>query len=539
MSTKTNFKRIALVAVSALTAGLVSVVAVPAANATAGTITLTTNSVGLLSGSSIVSGTTTTHTATLLSTGTLSLTFGAPTASTVVVSAGATITSASATSAISADQTYAENVTTAAFRPTGAIGSTFTVYVYPETTADTVAANTPDHIMTVTIAGASVAGVVSVADSGVFWTNGIAEVSADTANEEKTTAGTYLTLDIDLEDAYGAAITSTAGALVVTASAGAFVGIGTSETLGTFATAVSGANPSAQFVTVKEATAGAGWSGTITVTYNGVVVATKSGTITGVPAKITVTPKKVGTGVTTGAFEYQVTDSRGSVVALAAASLTMSSSSNEAIVSSAVGTDINSSTAAGTGSVTCVSSASGTSNVVMQTILANGAVVKSNAMAVRCGGQALGYTASWDKASYAQGDVATLTVQFGDSKGNPANSATAVSNALATTSSDIVITANQLERATAYTASMTPDANGQIKFTFTVGTSSGVIGGKYSSIVSFPTVNAFGYSDPTTAGYEVTTGGGITNADVLKAIVSLIASINKQIALLQKALLKK
>jgi hypothetical protein len=33
--------------------------------------------------------------------------------------------------------------------------------------------------------------------------------------------------------------------------------------------------------------------------------------------------------------------------------------------------------------------------------------------------------------------------------------------------------------------------------------------------------------------------GGVSNADVLKAIVSLIASINKQIAALQKALLKK
>jgi hypothetical protein len=535
MSTKTLRKRIALVAVSALTAGLVSVVAVPAANASAGTITGTTNSVGLLAGSSIVSGTTTTHTATLLSTGTLSLTFGA--ASSVVVSAGATITSASSTSAISADQTSAINVTTAAFRPTGAIGSTFTVSVYSETS---LPVTTPDHIMTVTIAGSSVAGVVSVADSGVFWVNGISDQSADVATEESTTTGTYLTLDIDLEDAYGAAITGTSGALVVTASAGAFVGIGTSETLGTFATAVSGGvNPSAQYVTVREATAGAGWSGTITVTYNGVVVATKSGTITGVPAKITVTPKKVGTGVTTAGFEYQVTDSRGSVVALTAASLTMSSSSNEAIVSSAVGTDINSSTAAGKGSVTCVSNASGTSNVVMQTVLSNGAVVKSNAMAVRCGGQALGYKASWDKATYAQGEVATLTVQFGDSKGNPANSAIAVSNASATTASDIIITANQLERATAYAASMTPDANGQVKFTFTVGTSAGVVAGKYSAIVSFPTVNALGFSDATTAGYEVTTGGAVTNADVLKAIVSLIASINKQIAALQKALLRR
>ncbi|MFM2180226.1 MAG: hypothetical protein RL192_388, partial [Actinomycetota bacterium] len=39
--------------------------------------------------------------------------------------------------------------------------------------------------------------------------------------------------------------------------------------------------------------------------------------------------------------------------------------------------------------------------------------------------------------------------------------------------------------------------------------------------------------------YKVAGSAGVTNADVLKAIVSLIASINKQIAALQKALLKR
>jgi hypothetical protein len=43
-----------------------------------------------------------------------------------------------------------------------------------------------------------------------------------------------------------------------------------------------------------------------------------------------------------------------------------------------------------------------------------------------------------------------------------------------------------------------------------------------------------------TATYTVAAAtGAISLADVLKAIVSLIASINKQIAALQKALLKK
>ena len=46
--------------------------------------------------------------------------------------------------------------------------------------------------------------------------------------------------------------------------------------------------------------------------------------------------------------------------------------------------------------------------------------------------------------------------------------------------------------------------------------------------------------DEVTVGYKIATSTtSVTNEDVLKAIVSLIASINKQIALLQKALLKK
>ncbi len=43
-----------------------------------------------------------------------------------------------------------------------------------------------------------------------------------------------------------------------------------------------------------------------------------------------------------------------------------------------------------------------------------------------------------------------------------------------------------------------------------------------------------------TVSYKIAaTSGAVSNADVLKAIVSLIASINKQIAALQKALLRR
>ena len=53
--------------------------------------------------------------------------------------------------------------------------------------------------------------------------------------------------------------------------------------------------------------------------------------------------------------------------------------------------------------------------------------------------------------------------------------------------------------------------------------------------VSLPAID-----DAVTVPYSIKgSSTAVTNADVLKAIVSLIASINKQIAALQKALLKK
>jgi hypothetical protein len=79
-------------------------------------------------------------------------------------------------------------------------------------------------------------------------------------------------------------------------------------------------------------------------------------------------------------------------------------------------------------------------------------------------------------------------------------------------------------------------------YTFTVGTSVGVIPGKYNAVVSFPTTNTNGAALGTanvSVGYEISASGAVSNADVLKSIVSLIASINKQIQALQKLILKR
>jgi hypothetical protein len=65
--------------------------------------------------------------------------------------------------------------------------------------------------------------------------------------------------------------------------------------------------------------------------------------------------------------------------------------------------------------------------------------------------------------------------------------------------------------------------------------------GTYQTVVNIPVVKASNSSQKDQiAGFTLkSTSTGVSNADVLKAIVSLIASINKQIAALQKALLKR
>ena len=161
---------------------------------------------------------------------------------------------------------------------------------------------------------------------------------------------------------------------------------------------------------------------------------------------------------------------------------------------------------------------------------------------MRCAGGAYEYSASFDKASYVQGEIATLNVTFKDDKGNLANSYDAV-DAVTSNVSDIVISAPMMTMVGVVNAGATaspvatakPGLSGTRKYTFTVGTATGLTDGAYNAVVHFPTIDA-----ATTASYKVSTGStGVTNADVLKAIVSLIASINKQIAALQKALLKK
>ena len=591
MSTKTLLKRLALGTVVALGASVLTVSAANADTANGGTITGYT-AAGVSTGLVGFSGSGTGKTATLLQTGQLVITTDS--SSSYVVSAGGIITTAS--TKVSADQsTFATasgdtNALTFTVKPTGAAGSTFTITGHA-TTATTGAVT---EVLTVTIAGASVYGIPSPAKSYVNWVKTATAASGDVPNNyslsnnayfsggtaiatdingaNSTTTGLTLSALIMLRDAYGNPVT-TAGALTATVSSGANVGIGTaSTTTGTYTTAVYGSAPTSGsadtyagneagvLANITEATTGAGWAGTLTVSYNGITIATKSGTISGVVSKIAVTPLIVAHTNTTDAraFSYQAYDAAGNLVVATAGSLAVNANSNTAAVATLAGTVTNvpGTGVSGKGTITGGTTA-GTAAISLKFTNALGAVIVSNTFNVTTGGAADSYTAKLDKSSYNQGDIATLTVKFLDSKGNVAASDSApyaVSGSAApytwdasfatpmlssigsigqfSTSTTSLAVTFPTDNNAASNVAVYADATGTLVYKFTVGSAGTFAAGNYNAVVDFPTVDA-AHGSAQTAAYTLGSQGTSLN-DVLKGIVSLIASINKQIAALAK-----
>jgi hypothetical protein len=601
MSTKTLRKRIALVAATALGAGLLSVVAVPSANAAANvaagttqtaavtegvlniatqasttgsaitTATISSNvpslaaSVGLVNVSDISGGLVagTTQTAILLSSGTLVVYTEAQTSAEgqlITVENGTLTISATAglAPAVNATGTAAavygagnnEDAFVAAIKPASG-ATTMTVRLYSKTSATSAAAHvvsgTPGDLVgqiTVTIAASSLAGAASTAKSGVYYDDNNT-AGAQTSDDASQTASTWYDktpgsqyANIRVRDAYGTAIASTTGLLQASATNGAIVNItDNTGSTGTGSTAFyTGASPDDVQLTVN-APKFMALSTVVTVSYNGTVIGSKSFTFTGPVAGITlgapVLISKTNTSATTDkGISIAFSDSAGNAVYPASGSSYWPSSS---LLTNASSDRTANYGVLATSSVTgyldwdCGKDAS-TDNLIVEYVNIDGTIIKSPTAKVSCAGDASTYTVGYDKASYAPGEVATLTVTLRDSKGNLANDITAWWTAAPVIS---------VGGGTVATAPATTDRSvlGVKKYSIiTI-----VTEGTYQTVVSLPTVNTSpGKGVDQITGYTLkSTSGAVSNADVLKAIVSLIASINKQIAALQKALLKK
>jgi hypothetical protein len=556
MSTKTLRKRIALVAVSALGAGLLSVVPVTSANASAtdaanvstnvatgvplASVGGTAGSVGLLA----EAGAGTTQTAVLLATGSLNAFIAddadATTTASATVTGGrfvaATAATISGTSSASAAAAATDSAVGLSVVPNSGVTSMVIEIYQNTTTASTLTAR-----ITVSVAATSTFDKFSTAYSYAYWGAGAGAdtltTDATPSNSTKST-GLVLTGDIGLYDSYGNRLsTSNTGLLTATASTGALVKLGSSVTKGDIATAylaVTGLNVP---FNVQQADADVAWNGTITFAFNGVVFATKSGILTGEVAKVTVgTPKLGKTGVANvGAAVIAYADAAGNTLYPTSGTSSVSSSLNSIVTGLSVGTYPTAVPATGYLTMTC-SLVGSAPALQVEHLNGSGTVVKSNTWASACSTVPYTYTAAFDKAVYAPGSVATLTISFKDVYGAPGNAYDSVG-----TTAGGLISVTGGPSATAVTIPVDGDKpyylTGAKTYQFIVGTTEG----DFSAVVSVPVVNTTNTKQTNvTVSYSVkATSTGVSMADVLKAIVSLIASINKQIAALQKALLKK
>ena len=523
MSTKTNFKRIALVAVASLGLGVLTSVA-PANAGSALTQTASSSgitSLGIIKELSSGAG-------TMTATGQISLAVAAGTATTNVTITNGTFIGLASGGTINAAGTLATGATTTSAlvgliaKPT-AVGAMVIKSYDGATTTTAITTQTWTVVTAISIgtlsASNSFANVHSAAADEEVTTMG------DTPDAERVANGVEGYIRYTLHDANDIAMPATT---VVTASAtgGAVVSFTSATYLGASAVVTYPTATDYHTIYVAQGTTNAAIDTVVTISVNGVVWATKSFKLLGDIASITLAGGLGGVYGETSAtqangIDLKVKDSLGRL--LTSVTTTVDGLSYNSSVTGYGSAATGASTSLGTQVTFTCSATTGSADVKVSKTNTALTKITSNTLKVYCVGAADSYSAALDKAVYVPGDLATLTITAKDSAGNPASDISTVGAAAAIAGSNM----------TAVTALATTDTftAGVKKYTFVVGSEEG----SYQMSVSLTDID-----NAVTVPYTIKSSStAVSNADVLKAIVSLIASINKQIAALQKALLKK
>jgi trimeric autotransporter adhesin len=581
MSTKTLRKRIALVAVSALTAGLFSVVSAPVANATAGTAiqrqdiaiaepAANTNALSIgqcaidatarLAAAIDINNNPIVSTGTVLAVGAI-VQFDTATrgSGNLTVTGPATLSlgaGAPNTSTISQDskgvgfQVLAANVARLTVTGVGDI-------VVTASTGATIGAGTAVKTFGITgVASCANSDAVNVANSSLTIQSALDQNKGTTGDDTLTGAqrsyGVEQYIAVVLANAYKGNL-STNVLLTAEATNGALVGIdATPATSTAFLATTAAANGNVDVRVLQDTVKapGAPVTTTVTVKANGVTIGSKTLTMLGAPARIVVDQADVTVGQSgsTGSFKYSVVDAAGNWLNTnegltpAFASITAAASGWEAatgsVVTSATATtpEITTTGTKGTGTFACVASATGSSGTVDITI--GGAfrqgvgLVKSNVFKATCGTNAVrSWSASMDKATYSPGEIATLTISAKDRNGGVVADTTAIGTAFNQISiPGMTIIGAAITSADVFTS-------GAKTYKFRVDQAEGNFVGQVGvstdgAVAAEALVKTIQFSIKQS-------GGTVTNAEVLKSIVSLIASINKQIQALQKLILRR
>jgi len=548
MSTKTNFKRVALVAVAALGLGVLTSVAPASATALANTVYGAPTSENALNCKNV-----TTAGSEVLTT---------PVGADIVLTASAnmqaddkvTISStgplvksftagiANRTDAVAADRLSVSFTAATGQTPAHPTKVTFAgisaagTYFISIAEMDGGAASAAVETITVKVVAACGNNALSLADSFIeVSTLANADDNIDEAASLTVANGSTTYINLALSDSLGVAL-SGAGVLLATATNGAVIawdGAPTAQSSTALSTS-RGAAGTELYVTQGTANAYKPLVTVVTITLDGAPVTTKTITFTGIAASITMQSIEIGKKNTanTLAFKYSVKDAVGNLLAGYTPTAVASTVPSNGVVSaiSTAGVSSSDSAAQQTGGFTCLN-VSGTGKIKLELTNDIGATVTSPEYSLTCGGDIYGYSASFDKTSYAPGEVATLTIKGTDSKGGAVfDAVTSAGSAVSNTIGTISIAAPGLTAVTTPT-SVDTFVGGKIVYRFTVGSTEGA----FNAVVDPSDID-----DAVTIAYTIKSSStSVSNADVLKAIVSLIASINKQIAALQKALLKK
>jgi len=547
------------------------------------------SSLGLLNVSDAVGNDTpiagTTQTAVLLANGKLNVYEKIATSGSIdsIVVSGATLTIPTTATAIVVNNTATVAQETAAANNTywgvtitpNAGVSSFTVSLYTGNTSSGISnatTGTLSGFITVSIGVAATTGTVSATKSAVLYESGTAgspatwaistsSVTGSKNDSNVSTTGTssYGNLQaalVTLKDAYGVNLQS--GYVTATATNGAAIGWTSGSTAGT--TQTSTATVGTGYFAIDATAVSNGYvhmlvsnpttaplTTTVTVSVNGVVIGTKAFTFTGKVAKVTLSSPSNGylSSSANAVYAYfydaagnAVSPGNSTSIGYSSYPLQLTQNANTAGVGVGLGAYSSWTSAAPTVNFKCGASSS-TGNLAVDYTNPDGTIVTSNGVSVSCSDSPVTYTAAFDKSTYNSGDIATLVVTFKDKNGAlAADRAATVTSTVAPSVYGSNLTGTT---GTATTAGTTSDAttNGVIKYKFIVGSTAG----SYAAVVDFSTVDAAA----TTAGltqsavavpYSIASSGTSLN-DVLKGIVSLIASINKQIAALAKLVTKK
>jgi hypothetical protein len=590
-------QRIALVAVTTLTAGFLSVVSSPVANALNNQVKISTiasttgaavasaddtkarqvgwvsatNTTGVTSSDLIVLSGGAAQTGVCLSTCSMPFAINnADTAGVSVVVVGGVLSSVSDSVSVSLGTSFtaitvAGDRKTAVALSTGTVGSllgiatassgatTMQLQFYKGTgvTSTAATAGTLLGTLTLTIAAANTAGTFSASNS---------VIAIQSAYASGTTASGLLTYDstsriangsrgaiyVALKDPYKSAITT--GIVTATATGGAYVVIKDGlpaagddfSATSAFATDTDLVGGDA-YITVTQPVANTAGTSTVTITLDGAVIATKTLNWSGDIASIALDAANSNGSFKNGADDdfaggskkvvYVAKDAAGNAVTLTTAP-TITSQTGSLVGASLSTTTTTSSTlqtsSLGYGNATMnvpTSSLNGEGTYKLRVVNALGANIDSAVITASVSSGLNSFVVSWDKAVYAPGDLATMSISGKDIKGTTIADGIPLTGFVGAVASGLTSVGSACDATRTF-------SGGVVKCVYAAGNDDGAY--SYSFDVTTETSQSASVGAVKVAG-----ASGVSNAEVLKSIVALIASINKQIQALQKLILKR